>query len=218
MRRSSEYNASFTDMLFNILLGVLVMFILVLLLVNPSKTDTNNKKFAYYIVEMIWDPEIDCDIDLWVRDPRENVIYFSNRDEDVSHLERDDLGNKNDTAELINGQVVVVPENKEIWTLRGALYGKFTVNTHAYNCRVNDIMQPVGSTINVPVKVNLIQLQPKYDMVYQVELVMKKVWEEQTAFSFELSKDMKAVAFSRDSEPFAVAQLGQRTTGIPLPP
>lgn len=199
--KSNFYSNTFTDLLFNILVGIVFLFILALLLINPIAKDATVKKNAEWIIEMSWPNDNDCDMDLWVRDPDGNVVSFKKKAAGMMHIERDDLGRTTDIFTDSSGNKFITDENREIWTLRGKMEGEYVVNIHAYTCRDDeDAVQlmdgtkitkhkEVGDAINVPVTVKIIRVNPSYLTFKTVTVDIKEVWEEVTAMIIDITKN-----------------------------
>ena len=64
--------------------------------------------------------------------------------------------------------------------------GKFTVNLHLYSCALDGKPLELGQVIDVPVKVELIKLNPDIRKVIQGTYTLHQVWEEITIFNFVL--------------------------------
>jgi hypothetical protein len=128
-----DSNLSFNDVLFNALLGFVVLFVLALLLINPitKKSDIPAKAEILIIVE--WDNESPDDIDTWVQGPLMGApISFQNRHSGSMHLDRDDLGRTSDIM-MIDGEKIVIKINREVVTMRGIAQGDYYINIHVYN-------------------------------------------------------------------------------------
>lgn len=199
---SNHYSNTFTDLLFNILVGIVFLFILALLLINPIAKDATVKKDAEWIIEMTWPKENDCDMDLWVSDPEENVVSFKNKSIGLMHIERDDLGRSTDLFVSKDGLEYFTDENREIWTLRGQMDGEFVVNVHAYSCKmvINDTRTKhfeMGEQIEVPVTIRLIRINPTYMIFKTVVKNMESVWEEKTFMVIEIKE--KTAQFLNDN-------------------
>jgi len=126
-------NLSFNDVLFNALLGFVVLFVLALLLINPitKKSDIPAKAEIMIIVE--WDGEASDDIDTWVQGPLMGApISFQNKHSGSMHLDRDDLGRSSDTM-IIDGEKIIIKINREVVTMRGIVKGDYYINIHVYN-------------------------------------------------------------------------------------
>ena len=146
---SSRYdsNLSFNDILFNALLGFVVLFVLALLLINPitKKSDIPAKAEILIIVE--WDNESPDDIDTWVQGPLMGApISFQNKHSGSMHLDRDDLGRTSDIM-MIDGEKIVIKINREVVTMRGIAKGAYYINIHVYNKPGNS--EPTKYTITL---------------------------------------------------------------------
>ena len=96
MRRSDHVGVAFTDLLFNALLGFVVMFVLAFLLINPiAKSGAIDPK-AEFLITLTWPDGRREDVDLYVEDPAGQLVWFRSREAGLMHLDRDDLGERND--------------------------------------------------------------------------------------------------------------------------
>lgn len=151
--RSKRYtsNTAFLDLLFNVLLGFVVLFVIALLMINPitKKNDIPTKAEFMIIVEWPWD--INADVDTWVRGPGdETSIGFRRRENQLLHLDRDDLGNPSDTMK-VNGEIIVNKINREVVTVRGIAQGDYFINLHLYSN---------AAKANVPVTITVADINP----------------------------------------------------------
>ena len=158
------------------------------MLINPSKNDNNVQSKADFMITVTWPDEIDNDVDTYVRDPQGNLVAFMRREEGLMHLDRDDLGNSNDTLTLTDGRVIKSEQNQEIVTIRGWIPGEWVVNIHFYAYRpgMASNSQATSSSedeIRIPITVELIRINPyKSKGVAKFDLV--KTGQEKTAFNF----------------------------------
>lgn len=142
-----DSNLSFNDVLFNALLGFVVLFVLALLLINPitKKSDIPAKAEILIIVE--WDNESPDDIDTWVQGPLMGApISFQNKHSGSMHLDRDDLGRTSDIM-MIDGEKIVIKVNREVVSMRGIAQGDYYINIHVYNKPGNS--EPTKYTITL---------------------------------------------------------------------
>ena len=157
IKRLYSCNTSFLDLLFNMLLAFTALFVLAFSMVNENKDRSKSsiEVKAEYIITMSWPDDMDNDIDIYVEDPLGNLCFFRRREEGLMHLDRDDLGFKNDTVETPSGKIKY-PYNREIITLRGYHTGEYCVNAHAFKkgdprpCEVTvqvDKINPVMKTM-----------------------------------------------------------------------
>ena len=112
-------NVAFTDLLFNIVVGLAFLFLLAFILMNPIAKEKDIEEKSDFIIILTWDDESGDDIDLWVRDPLGHILSFRNRGVGMMHLDRDDLGLSNDKVQGPDGKIVYVYRNKEVVSLRG---------------------------------------------------------------------------------------------------
>ena len=123
----------FTDLLFNILVGFAFLFIVAFLLIKPESKEKDFDRRAEFIIVLEWDAGAKDDIDLYVEDPLDGLASFRHPRVNFSHLDKDDLGSRNDTTVLPNGIIKTIPINREVMTIRGYIPGEWVVNAHYYS-------------------------------------------------------------------------------------
>ena len=197
MANQSKYvsNVAFTDLLFNIVVGLAFLFLLAFILMNPVSKEKDVEEKSDFIIVMTWDDESGDDIDLWVRDPQGNIVSFRNRGVGIMHLDRDDLGLSNDKVQGPDGKTIYVYRNKEVVSLRGFVEGTYLVNAHVYNKKP----WKDGKQHRSNIKVELIKLNP-YSEVAQAKFIGIGRGQEFTAFHFTLDKDGKVIKLIDDTE------------------
>jgi hypothetical protein len=179
MVRRRTVDLGFTDLLFNALLGFVVMFVIAFLLINPiARTGAVNSK-AEFLITLAWPDGRREDVDLYVADPEGRLVWFQAREAGLMHLDRDDLGRSNDVIEVA-GETVVNPVNQEIVSIRGIASGEYVVNLHLYR---DDRGKPV------PAKVKVEKLNPRVELVYYGDIILNKRGEERTAVRFSVAPD-----------------------------
>ena len=197
MADKSKYGSSvaFTDLLFNIVVGLAFLFLLAFILMNPIAKEKDVEEKSDFIIVMTWDDESGDDIDLWVRDPAGRIVSFRNRGIGFMHLDRDDLGLSNDRVQGPDGKMLYVYRNKEVVSLRGYSEGTYLVNAHVYNKKPWKDKTMRRSNI----KVELIKLNP-YSEVAQAEFIAIGRGQEFTAFHFTLNADGEVIKLSNVRE------------------
>lgn len=137
-RSTGTTNLSFNDMLFNILIGFVMLFILAFLLINPitKKADVPTK--AEILLMLEWDDMSSADMDLWVETENGNYVGFTTRQYNNWYLDKDDLGISNDTI-VVDGVASVARVNGETITMRGIQPGKYYVAVHSYSMRESEM-------------------------------------------------------------------------------
>ena len=186
-------STAFIDLLFNIIVGVAFLFLIAFILINPISKKNDVESKADYLIILNWDSAASDDIDLWIKDPLDHVMSFRSKDVGFMHLDRDDLGTRNDKITLPDGSVKYINLNREIAALRGTLEGWYVVNVHVY--RKNKTMDPEDNEIRLTptyATVELIQVNP-----YRIKVMAEKVLEQQgqefTLFAFRLDADGEVV-------------------------
>ena len=179
MRRRSGVGVAFTDLLFNALLGFVVMFVLAFLLINPiARTGAIDSK-AEFLITLSWPDGRAEDVDLYVEDPAANLVWFRQREAGLMHLDRDDLGQRNDFVEVASRRIVN-PLNQEVVSVRGVIPGEFVVNVHLYRAAGGE---PVPATVKVE------KLNPAVDLVFYGSVNLSEQGEERTAVRFTVGAD-----------------------------
>ena len=183
MKRNYHTNLAFLDLLFNTLLCFAALFALAFILINPDKENNNVESKAEFLVTVTWPEGMDNDVDMYVEDPVGHLAAFMRREDGLMHLDRDDLGQRNDTVNTPFGPVKV-KGNKEIVTLRGIVPGEYVVNIHMYAER--------EKATQTSVTIQLEKLNP-YRVITVKELILINTGDEKTAFRFTLDKTGKVI-------------------------
>ena len=205
-RRIYYNNTSFLDLLFNTLVGFVMLFIISFLLINPSFKKADIKTKAEFVITVTWSDYSQDDVDTWLQDPAGNVLHFRQRDVGLAHLDRDDLGKLNDTITLDDGRRVEYPHNQELTTIRGFLTGEWVLNVHMYNKRdANPIL----------VEVRIDKLNPKVETVFYKKIVMKSRWEEITVTRFVMTNQGDIINWDDLPKTLVkIASLSRRVGGV----
>lgn len=130
MKRYSS-NLVFIDLLFNLLVGFTSLFILAFVLINPIAKKATIDPPVLMMVEMRWPDESRRDIDLYIKGPNGEILYYGSKDKAYMILERDDLGSANDKY-MINGQETLITRNYELATFTALPPGEYVINAHYF--------------------------------------------------------------------------------------
>jgi len=200
--RKYQSNLAFVDFLFILLLAFISMFILALILINPVTKKSEVERKAEFLITLEWDKESRDDVDIWVEDPLGKVVSFRNKTVDVMHLDKDDLGQLNDTIRFPDGSTQVIHLNREVVTLRGWVEGEYTINAHMYNKR--DRSHPsdansYGHPTNV--KVEMLRINP-YKILFEEKFILTHRGEEVTIRRVTLNKDGDIIATNKREKSF----------------
>jgi hypothetical protein len=166
----------FTDILFNALLGFSVMLFIAFALIKPDDKTGNIDIKAELLITVTWPDNSPDDIDTYVRDPQDNIVWYNTLDRGFLHLDRDDRGEYLDQV-MVNGEKVTFPLNQETVTLRGIIPGEYTINVYNF---LNPSNKPV------PVSVKVEKLNPTVKVIYYESMNLSGVGDEKTAVRFTL--------------------------------
>lgn len=169
----------FTDILFNALLGFAVMLFIAFALIKPDDKVGNINVKAEFLITVTWPDNLPDDIDTYVRDPQDNIVWYNTLDRGFLHLDRDDRGEYLDQV-MVNGETVTFPLNQETVTLRGIIPGEYTVNVYNF-------LNP--SNVPVPVSVKVEKLNPTVKVIYYQSMNLNGVGDEKTAIRFTLDSE-----------------------------
>lgn len=168
----------FRDVIMLALMGFVVIVILLLPHINPSKQKENVdiNPPGNVIVEIQWPDDLDTDVDLWVQGPGDVPVGYSNKGGRLFNLLRDDLGKSSDATTI----------NYENSFSRGIVEGEYTINLHLYR-NISGVL-PITVIVVVSVKENP-DAGAKQILTRKVDLL--SVGQEVTVFRFELNKHGK---------------------------
>jgi hypothetical protein len=176
--RSNDDTTPFIDLLFNLLLGYAFLFLVSFLLIQPIVKKAEVHTQAEYIITVTWPLDNTDDVDVWLEDPIENVVWFRNKEAGLAHLDRDDLGSLNDVVCLADGSCVKYPYNQELLTIRGFIGGEWVLNLHMYAKRTTD------PTI---VHVTVDKLNPTFQTILAKDISMSERGDEVTVSRFTMA-------------------------------
>jgi len=178
MKKSRRRSVALIDIMANSFLAMFTLFVLTLIAQSLSKEKKEERKIetlGEFLIIASWDDKSDDDVDLYVLEPKGQILYFLAREIGFMHLERDDLGRFNDRV----GDKVV-EKNEERVHIRGIEPGEYVVNVHMYSKR-----DPKPTKI----KVQLVQLKGEDKTLVEKEIVIGLQGDERTAFRFTLKAD-----------------------------
>ncbi len=169
----------FTDLLFNILIGIMILFFIAVVYIQPEATKGKIDLDAQYLITITWPDGSPDDVDTWVQDPTGEVAWFKRKNVGLLHLDRDDRGMREDTID-VGGEKIQNPLNQEVTTIRGLVPGDYTVNVHYYESETKN---------PVEVSVRLARVNPVFEIVYYGKVVLAQKGAEATAVRFTITSD-----------------------------
>jgi hypothetical protein len=182
MAERSRYrtNFAFIDLLFNLLVGITLLFFLAFILINPVAKKKDIEAKAEYLITMTWPERNNDDIDIWVMDNQKHIVSFRNKDDALISLDRDDLGTRNDEfIEHSTKKVIRIYQNREVISIRSKDPRRYLVTVHKY---MNTSKEPTHITIE------LTEINP-YKIHIVKKLVLDHMGDEKQAFEFEVMPD-----------------------------
>jgi len=188
----------FRDMLYLLALSFAVLLIYALIQIQPPAKKSEIERKAEFLIILEWDERSVADIDLWVMDPQNNIVWFRQKTGGFLHLDKDDLGQRNDKI-MIDGKEKIIYLNREVVTIRGIVSGEYITNVHAYR-----------KTKEAPVNgyVRLLKLNPYVEYATEY-FTFKYRGDEITVFRFNVDKDGYISDINQNQHRF----IGNRTSG-----
>ena len=184
----------FTDLLFNILVGFAFLFIIAFLLIKPEAKKKDFERRAEYIVVLEWDAGAKDDIDLYVEDPLGGIASFRHPRVNFMHLDKDDLGVRNDTTVMADGSTTTIKINREVMTIRGIIPGEWVINAHYYSAYAyasangdSKIISKSKDDYFITVRIELHRVNP-YQILWVGEKKFTTKGQEETFLRWRIDK------------------------------
>lgn len=180
----NKETSSLHDIVFLMAAGFFVLFMVSFFYVNPVAKLGKITKSAEFIITVTWPDDMVADIDAWVKDPNDIIIWYNAKapSNSLVHLERDDLGGYNDTVSTPTG-VIKIAKNEEMVTIRGIHPGRYVLNLHYYNSH--------HKKAPIPVNVKIEKLNPVVTTVFSTKnpIIMLNQGDEVTVVHFSVDLD-----------------------------
>lgn len=206
-KKYSSYT-SYNDMLFNVLIGFVLLFILAFMLINPITKKADIPQKAEIMVVLDWNDESFDDVDLWiVGGSMVNPLSFQVKNADFWHLDRDDLGQSTDVT-YVAGERVMLRYNREVATMRGTMPGDFNINVHMYKKKDD---KPTT------VSITLIDVNP-YREIYKMKGTLTDTGQVIIFPSFSVDKDGRITSTFQSDKYFARQPMGDPVAPTPMNP
>jgi hypothetical protein len=204
-RNKYKSDLAFIDLFANVALAMaaLAMMFFILIKVDEPKQKKGIEHKAEALITMTWPDESLDDMDLWLLLPDNAVVNYMNKDNPAVSLDRDDRGGDGDIVGK-GDDMRLIKINKEVMSIRALLPGKYYANVHVF--RKNDSVEKFIATVKMPypVKVTLTKLNPVVIDLVSKEVIMSRVGEQHTAFSFQVDENGNIFGFDTTEEnPFA---------------
>lgn len=186
-RRNNDQHTAMNDMLSNIALGFIMLFIIALIMMNPIAKQGDIPSRNEFMIIMEWADDSRDDVDLWVQFEDESAVGFTNRTENHILLERDDVGVGGDSV-VIDGVRHIIRVNREVVNIRGIAPGNYYIVANMFNRRDPASGGPQLVTITV------VDINP-YREVYSItrELERSRQIERYPAFTVDAEGNITEV-------------------------
>lgn len=174
--------------------ALLVFCVVMFVMISPQKkTEEGIRPKAEYIISVTWPVDLDWDVDTWVRDPDDKIVWYGGKEQDFLNLERDDLGSSKMIV-TTSGAIVTASQAEEIVVVRGFKPGEYVINLHLYRAKKSYREgDPVG-----PIKVHtkITKVNPSISTVYETDTELSFVRQEAHVVRFTMNSDGYLHAFT----------------------
>lgn len=204
---SDHLGTGFLDLLFNCLVGFIVLFVISFMLISiiHSTSTADIQTRAEYVVTVTWPNGCSDDVDTWLRDPLGNVVWYRTKEAGFMHLDRDDLGYKKDVLKLGDGTTATYDCNQELTTIRKVIPGEWTLNVHMYAKRDAD---PTTACVKIE------KINPVSKIVLYKKVVLETYWQEVTVARFTMAKDGEILSWDDTYARLVVAEAQDEINGV----
>ena len=176
-------NLAYIDMLFNLLIGFVSLFILAFMMINPPAQEGKIDPKTQIMITLEWEESSRTDIDIWVLGPTGNPVGFSMKENGYIVLDRDDLGMKNDTF-IVNGVSKTIERNIENGMVNDIVPGEYFVNVHYFS--------PSGESTHPTIRI--FKINP-FEISFERQVTLEPK-QEKTVVSFMVTDDGDIVGIS----------------------
>lgn len=178
MRRERRWPVPFLDLSNTLFFFFVALFALTLLLISD---DTDAKKIdttSRILITLTWKDGSNSDIDLSLKTPTGEVVWFRTKQATFASLDHDNLGTEGNVVVDAAGNTIIAHQRDEVIYVRQTIEGTYSVNVHAYS--LLDIED---------VTVTLVTVDPKWKQVAQRKLQLVERHQEETAFRFSVDAE-----------------------------
>ena len=157
--------------------------------VSTPETKASMSTHALYVIKVDWSGQSEDDVDTYVRDPAQHLVFFRRLADGLMVLDHDDTGISSNTIVLPSGEKVVSAFNEESVEIRGIIPGEYVANVHLYSDRDD---KPVSVAVELDKVAGGANVK-----VHDETVVLKQRGDEQTAFRFTLLASGEVVDINR---------------------
>ncbi len=174
MRDRRPWLTPFLDLSNVLFFWFVAMFAVALVVIGDEQTKARVDTTSRYIITMTWTPDGSRDdIDLSVKVPTGEIVYFRVRQAAFASLDRDDLGMDSNTVIDDAGNAVALLARSEVIYLRQTLPGIYVFNVHAYSKK-----DPAPAHV----RITLTSVGDRTQVLQTRQITLTENHEERTAF------------------------------------
>jgi len=197
---SNDVDIVFKDLITIILLSVIVLFVIIMIHINPPTSDVNKvlEQPGRLSVELIWDPKLNVDLDLWVKQGHSSSVGYARKEIGSLNLVRDDLGAVGSDLDI----------NYENIFARKIRPGEYIINAHLYNLNFNKL--PVTALVKIRIEMGeLTSATTTIVRSFEKKLTFTADGQELTALRFEIDDNGMLIPLSINEEFIGIRNLVQ---------
>lgn len=176
-----------------VMIGLLAIFFHV-----QSVAEKDYHPKAEYMIVLNWPDESNVDLDLWLKNPDELLVWYKNKEISNIALDRDSRGSVSNEKKTADG-TTVRSGNEEIIAIRSIIPGKYTIAVTYYNDNGSVYGNPV-STVEYTVKIY--KVNPVMAQIVLEHGTMKLIKQIDKVLSFQIDPDGKIEVVTTDPESF----------------
>lgn len=199
-RRPDRHDTETAIANFSLTLAKTLLAIVIVLaaFMSISNNKEGIKPKVDYILTTEWDASLKHDVDIWIKNPAGEILFFRHKQAGFMTLERDDLGIDN-AIKIDGNEYKGISAHEEIVSFRGVLPGEYIINVHLYAGRkaVDGNTVSIGETVDeFPVRVKLVRLNPTITTIFDKVVKLSRVGQEVHVARVEFNKKKDPVNIS----------------------
>jgi hypothetical protein len=182
-RKGSDTETALANFGLTFAKSLLVFCVILFTMISPEAKKEGIKPKLEFMITMEWPGDLDYDVDIYVRDPEGNIMFYNNREVGFLNLERDDLGRSNNVVVVDGKEVRASKFHEEIVSIRGFMAGEYVVNVHLFNSKIG------GQSVPCPITVTMTKFNPSINEIFKQDVVLDHEGEEKHITRFTMTED-----------------------------
>ena len=171
---------------------VVVLFcLLAVSQISAKKSDGDTHPPAEYLITLTWPNDRNVDLDLWVRDPDNDVIYYGAREAKNISLDRDSRGAITNRSTLKDG-TVIDSGNREVVSIRAVIPGDYLIAVSYYDgsdALTGRAYAPNDPATAIDAKVTVEKVNPKLAVTADADVHLTRIKEAVNALAIHIASD-----------------------------